>query len=110
MRSKGSSSDGARRSWRDPVIRARRIEGMIRAFDDPLYLASGESAEPKPAPPDWSPKIYSFRNILQETVWVVGDSCVLGHYRSEAEAKAAFERNVAERAKKEKADDHEAAP
>jgi hypothetical protein len=71
---------------------------------------SGESAEPKPAPPDWSPKIYSFRNILQETVWVVGDSCVLGHYRSEAEAKAAFERNVAERAKKEKADDHEAAP
>jgi len=48
MRSKGSSSDGARRSWRDPVIRARRIEGMIRAFDDPLYLACRRSQDDPP--------------------------------------------------------------
>lgn len=66
---------------------------------------SAESGEPAPALRDFSLKISSFRNILQETMWVVADSRVLGHYRSEAEAKAAFDRIVAERAEKEKADE-----
>lgn len=30
---------GAVRSWQDPEKRARRIAGMTKAWDDPLYLA-----------------------------------------------------------------------
>jgi hypothetical protein len=34
-----ASGEGVRRSWLDPVKRARRLAGMRRAWDDPLRLA-----------------------------------------------------------------------
>jgi hypothetical protein len=39
-----SRGDGARRSWADPEIRARRIEAIRKAWDDPLRLAMARYA------------------------------------------------------------------
>ena len=34
-----NKSEAARLSWLDPEIRARRIAGLLRAWDDPVRLA-----------------------------------------------------------------------
>ena len=40
-----SRSEGAKRSWRNPVIRAKRICGMVFAWDDPLRLALARTSD-----------------------------------------------------------------
>jgi hypothetical protein len=68
------SGAGVKRSWRNPETRAKRIAGLIAAWDDPLRRAlarkRAETYPPPPHPAKLSPEERRRRKREREKRWL----------------------------------------